>query len=116
LQPANPFAEPRLVEGQSGASAVAYHPDGGALALGGDDGSLLLVDRFTATEQARAERHIYAVHAVAYSADGSALASADTSGVVRVWAADTLQERAVLQAGGLPLALALSPDGSAVAA
>jgi WD40 repeat protein len=63
----------------------------------------------------RVSRHIYAVVAVGYSADGTALASADASGVVRVWDATSLQERAVFQASGMPWAIALNANGSAVA-
>lgn len=115
LQAADPAAEPRLIEGQSGTSAIAFSPDGGTLASGGDDGSVLLVDRADATERQRADRHIYAIGALGYSADGTWLASADASGVVRVWQADRLREHAVFQASGVPWAVALNGDGSAVA-
>lgn len=115
LQPADASAEPRLVEGQLGASAIAYRPDGRTLASGGDDGSLMLIDRFSGTEQLRVERHIYAVMAVSYSADGAWLASVDASGVVRVWRADDLHEQAVFQGRGVPWRVALNADGSAVA-
>lgn len=116
LQPAEPTADARLIEGQLGASAIAFRPDGLTLAVGGDDGSLMLADTGSATEQQRAERHVYSVVAVGYSADGSRLASADVSGVVRVWDADSFEELAVFQGGGMPLALALNADGSVVAA
>ena len=116
LQPADPSADARLIEGQLGASAIAFRPDGRTLAVGGDDGSLMIASVRAAVEQQRAERHIYAVNAVGYSADGARLASADVSGVVRVWDADTLAELAVFQGGGMPLAVALNADGSAVAA
>lgn len=115
LQPADAAAEARLVEGQLGVSALAFQPNGALLATGGDDGSLMLIDQGSATEQQRVTRHIYAVVAVGYSADGTALASADASGVVRVWDAIRLQERAVFQASGMPWAIALNADGSAVA-
>ena len=115
LQSANVNAEARLIEGQLGASAIAFRPDGQTLVVGGDDGSLILADAHAAAEQQRAERHIYAVVAVGYSADGARLASADVSGVVRVWNADTLEELAVFQGSGLPLAVALNVDGSVVA-
>ena len=115
LQPADATSEARLIEGQLGASAIAFRPDGGTLAVGGDDGSLLLAAAGPADELVRAERHIYAVVAVGYSADGARLASADVSGVVRVWNADTLEELAVFQGSGMPLAVALNGDGSALA-
>ena len=42
LQPADPSADARLIEGQLGASAIAFRPDGRTLAVGGDDGSLMI--------------------------------------------------------------------------
>jgi WD40 repeat protein len=66
-------------------------------------------------------RHVFTGHsvpvrAVAFSADGAVLATADTGGTVKLWDVATGKERATLPASsGAVLSLALSADGTLLA-
>ncbi len=85
-------------------NAVAFSPDGKTLATGsssglvihpkdhlnrGESGAIKLWDARTGQEQARIEGSSGTVKTLAFSGDGSRLASADSDGSVRVWEAAT---------------------------
>jgi WD40 repeat protein len=62
------------------------------------------------------DRGLYEVYAVAFSPDGSAIASASADGVIRVWDTATGSLfRETRDIGGKPLSLAYSPAGSTLA-
>jgi WD40 repeat protein len=103
--------------------SAAFLPDGKTLATLGGDATLRLWDAATGREvrdlgNAGAE----SFPRVSFGHDGRALALVDGSGAVRVWEMATGQQRLSFQRrapaemeGGAPEAVALSPDGRAVA-
>lgn len=97
-----------------GAYSVTYSPDGEQIAVGTGDGHLVVLA--AGGERAAEPAHLYPVSAVVWSPDGSRIASADWSGVTRVWDAASLTEIAVISAVGLIESLAFSPDSQHIAA
>jgi WD40 repeat protein len=70
-----------------GLFTIAVGPDGGRLAVGGDDKAVHLLDAAGA-EVARLDGHNAIVRSLAFSPDGRQLASAAEAGPFRVWAVD----------------------------
>ncbi|MFD6191123.1 TIR domain-containing protein [Streptomyces sp. NPDC060275] len=67
-------------------SSIAFAPDGGALAVGTDDGGLQLRDPDSGEAVGRAmSGHQGAVRAVTFSADGSRIATAGADRTIRQW-------------------------------
>jgi WD40 repeat protein len=104
-------------------STVAFSPDGDTLAFSdGDDGTVRLLDVRTHRQlgsalPAGAGNPI--VRAVAFTPDGKTLATADDDGQVRLWDVASHTQLGPALAGGnggLPPALAISPDGRSLAA
>lgn len=102
---------PTLLELPAGASSVAV--SSAHIAAGSDDGTLHVWDAATLEPLAAFESHLYAVSALAFSADGSRLSSGDHSGVVRLWNMTTLTELATFESLGQPYE---SPDELAFSA
>jgi len=65
-------------------TAIAFAPDGTALAVAGVDGSLVLWDVKSAQDRVRFPGHSAEVSALAFRPDGRGLASADRNGLVRI--------------------------------
>jgi WD40 repeat protein len=115
---------PRI--GRAGGQRLALHPDGLRLALGLDDGTVL-VRNLATDEVVPLHKHRADVSAVAFTPDGTKLVTGDVHGVVHVWQpgpggqwtwsrelrADPPLGRPIF---GNELALAISPDGRHVAA
>jgi WD40 repeat protein/uncharacterized protein YjbI with pentapeptide repeats len=68
---------------------VAYSGDGGLLAIGNDDGGVLVWDTISGLPVRTLRGHGGRVYAVAFSAGDSVLATGSSDGTVRVWDAAT---------------------------
>lgn len=103
----------------SGASSVAFSPDGSLWIAGGCEegidgcarGSAYVMDAFNG-KAISSMIHSDIVYAVAFSPDGRTVASGSGDGVIVVWDALTGEEMARMAHGQSILALAFSPDGS----
>ncbi len=99
-----------------GVMSMAYSPDGGLLASGGQDGRVRLWDARTAKERGTLEGHERRVAAVAFSPDGTLLASGGFDRTIRIWDLSTGRACRTLSPGrGQVHALAFSPDGRLLA-
>jgi WD40 repeat protein len=87
----------------------------GALAAGGVDGVARLFDAASGEHRKDLKGHEAEVRALAWSADGKRLATADVSGSLRLWDADGASEKAFQAHGAAVLAVAFSPDGKVIA-
>jgi WD40 repeat protein len=97
---------------------AAFSPDGRRLALGAQDGTVLLIDWERSRRVVAMTGHKSHVSAVAFSPDGRRLASAELEeGVVKLWEleAEGAHEAAALPSPGLLCDLTFSPDGRRLA-
>lgn len=103
--------------------ATAYSPDGKALAVAYDDGTIGLWDLATDERTGTLEGHKGPVWSVAFSPDGATLVSGagvpgkdDLPGEVKLWDVAAEAEKAVLDGHVGPVyAVAFSPDGRTIA-
>ncbi len=97
--------------------AVAFAPDGKALASAGDDRVIRLWDAATGNELRTFTGHADAVNALAFSPDGKTLASASDDGTARLWDVATGKQRLAFRGHGTVAvkSLAFAPDGQSVA-
>jgi len=108
--------EPRLVEMPLAILSLAFAPDSGRLAAADSDGTIHVIDVEAAGEVAKVLRgHRAPVTHLAYSADGSTLASASHDGSVRLWR-DSAEDAVVVLEDRAPIgALAYSSRGQLAA-
>lgn len=93
------------------AGAFAFTPDGRELVVS-VDGKVIVIDVARGKEMGRLEGHPYGPVAVAVSADGTSIATGYSSGLVRLWDANTLRPSDELPGHRAPVEHAeLSPDG-----
>lgn len=96
-------------------SGLSVSPDGLFLAAAIYSGSILVADSRTGSKP-RTLDHGSSAAAVAYSSDGSLLASAGGSGEVRVWETSTWKARRTGMKHKQPVfSIAFSPDGKRIA-
>ena len=115
--------------GRGRVQSFVYSPDGNTIATAGGwtDNVVQLWDAQTGAHKATLTGHTKQVNSVAYSPDGTAIASGSTDGTVRLWDVATRKQRAVMGRTSwmnflfpwlnAPVnAVAYSPDGKTVAA
>ena len=83
-------AEYRYSSDEAAAGALAWSPDGRAVAVGGDDGTLTLrsADTLAPTRVLTGYRGSFRATGVGWSPDGTRLAAVDGTGTLRIWRAD----------------------------
>ncbi len=98
--------------------SVDWHPDGSVFVTEGPEGSGLvdLRDAETGEPVSTFTGHDADINDVAFSDDGSLLATSGDDGLVRVWDLDTGELQAELRGRGQVWGVSFSPDGSRVAA
>jgi WD40 repeat protein len=109
--PASGFVRPQLLPDNAAPSFVAFAPDGKRLAAAGKDG-VQVWDTATGHKVFTLAGHAGPVHGVAFSHDGSLLASAGADATVRLWDARSGRPLSVLAGHHGPVhAVAFRPDG-----
>ncbi|HYN16654.1 MAG TPA: WD40 repeat domain-containing protein, partial [Actinomycetes bacterium] len=103
--------------GDTGAvTSVAFSPDGGRVASGGANGTVLLWDLATGAQARRLAGHTDAVRAVAFSPDGALLATASGDRTLAVWDPATGEGlQRFTGHGDAVRAVAVAPDGLHIA-
>ena len=97
-------------------ASVSFSPSGKILASGAWDNTVKLWD-IARRENIAILRHMEAVYSVAFSPDGTTLASAGGgyAGIVRLWDVETRESIATLRHAGLVTSVSFSPDGTILA-
>jgi len=114
-QPGDPVTKAASVKLASAPLAIAWSPDGSALAVAGEDHTVQLCDPNTRRLVRELAGHKHAVTAVAFAPDGRTLASGDGR-TIKLWHAATGRELFTLfrdlQFGESLLWLAFTPDAT----
>ena len=102
----------------TGASCVAFSPTEPVLAIGGKDGRVTFVDALTGGEIGQISAHQGVVKAIAFSADGSRVATGGADSQTKVWNVKTREAGPSFFGGDRRTvnSLSFSPDGLSVAA
>ena len=97
---------------------LAYRPDGDRIAAAGDDVYIFYTDHQNGTRRLlrTLSEHTGVVYAVAWSPNGSILATGGQDGTVRLWNSEGSVNYAVLRGHtGVVYSVAFSPDGTTLA-
>ena len=81
--------EASLFAGHTSVVSVAFSPDGGTIAGGYEDASILLWDANTGEQLQTLKGHTHAIDSVAFSPDGGTIASGSGDHTIRLWDTDT---------------------------
>jgi WD40 repeat protein len=93
--------------------ALAFHPDGDRVAVGGTDGAVSLWSLAAEKRVASFRGHTAAVFGLAYTPDRTRFASASSDNTIKVWDAETAQEVLALKGHRGPVnSVVFAPDGS----
>jgi WD40 repeat protein len=94
-----------------GFQSVAFAPDGGSLAAGLVDGTIVAWDLATGRERYARRGHSSLVYDLAYSRDGRTLATAGWDRLIKLWVARTGRElRSLRGHGNWIMGVAFTPD------
>ncbi|MGL4551514.1 MAG: protein kinase domain-containing protein, partial [Gemmataceae bacterium] len=96
-------------------TALAFRPDGLRLATAGEDRTVRVWDVPAPVVARRTAEHPQRVNTFALSPDGRTLVTAGSDLLIRVWPTDRLAGPRVLAGIDMSVALAVSPDGTALA-
>jgi WD40 repeat protein len=100
------------------ATHLVFSRDGKYLAVGGFGGALTLWDWGRRRWLADLDGHLGGIDALAFSTDGTSLATSENAGLVKVWAIPSGKERTTFRtcdSGDTVAALAFSSDGARLA-
>jgi serine/threonine protein kinase len=97
------------------ASSIAYSPDGSLLAVGYDDGSIILKNSSDLSHKHEWRKHKDYVFLVAFSSDSKTLVSASGDRSVLVWNNQTGQQERRMEIGSNDLFVTADPDRLQVA-
>ncbi len=95
--------------------AIAYHPEGEIVTVGGDRRTFKLFDISTGTENGVFTTPAYSVRGLAFNSDGTMLAAGGADNIVRVWGRDGSQRWQFHGHTGPIRALAFSPNSNTIA-
>jgi WD40 repeat protein/serine/threonine protein kinase len=120
LPPEKPLLAERVLNADTPLMALALSPDETMLAAAGGVGSNFQIrvwDNATGAEHLLIDGHADLVTTLAYSPDGTLLASGGRDGLIHLWSAEdgTLQQTLSLQGQEAAYSLAFSPDGTLLA-
>ena len=96
---------------ESGATALAFSPDGTRLAGATLNRTVLVWDTATGAEIAKLEGHNEPVTCVAFSPDGHSLVSGSDDRSVRLWDIERGEQRGAVELDSQVKSLAFAPDG-----
>jgi WD40 repeat protein/serine/threonine protein kinase len=99
-----------------GAASVALSPDGALLAVGGEDGSIRLLEWASSQPAGTLEGHVGLVQALVFTPDGRTLISGSADSSIKLWDTAERVETATFEQSGRVLSLSLSADGQSLAA
>lgn len=90
---------------------TAFSPDGAMQAVGGNDGSISLIESKTGKIIAKGQYHKLAVNTVAYTPDGKVIAAGSADANVSLMDAQTGKLLRIMTADAAVVAVTISPDG-----
>jgi WD40 repeat protein len=99
--------------------ALAFHPDGKSLAVGGEDGVVRVFAIESGKETFASAARAVRIEKLAYSPNGKFIAAVDSGGALTVYAPGTpnplaMQPVSVVEGGGDALGVAFTPDGGGI--